>query len=125
MSDYTITTVYYDGQFWVALIEKQIGDKYYTGKYTFGSEPSNPELLHFMLYAYTSVKILAVNRPVKIRIKKENTQSHSIKKSLDAFKEAQKEYFLEKSIQTSKQKKIIKATKYEKAKLKKKEQKRH
>lgn len=52
----TVTTVYFDGQFWVALIERIAEDgSIRLGRHVFGSEPSNPELLSFMTERFLSV----------------------------------------------------------------------
>ncbi len=41
----TITTVYHDGRFWVALIERLDGDAVEIARHVFGPEPGNAELL--------------------------------------------------------------------------------
>ncbi|MBU1174694.1 MAG: YjdF family protein [Alphaproteobacteria bacterium] len=41
----TITTIYHDGQFWVAMIERLDGDRVDVARHVFGAEPSNAELL--------------------------------------------------------------------------------
>lgn len=125
MENYTITTIYFDGQFWVALIEKCLDGNFFTGRHIFGAEPSNPELLEWMLYGYHKIHFLPVQKPVKIRVKKEVKTEHSIKKSLDAFKDAQKAFQEEKKIQTRKILRINQKTAYLELKQKKKEKKRH
>ncbi len=51
-----VTTVFFDGQFWIALIKKQDSSgTIFTGKYTFGPEPTNPRLLQFYLNDYVHV----------------------------------------------------------------------
>ena len=45
MSSQTITTICFDGQFWVAIIERIDGDSIYVARHVFGPEPSNAELL--------------------------------------------------------------------------------
>ena len=41
----TITTITYDGQFWIALIERRDGTGASLARHVFGAEPSNAELL--------------------------------------------------------------------------------
>ncbi len=41
----TVTTVYFDGQFWVALVERLDGEAVEVARHVFGAEPSNAELL--------------------------------------------------------------------------------
>lgn len=125
MEDYTITTIYYDGQFWSALIEKRIGDVSYSGRYVFGAEPSNPELLQWMNYQFDKVRMYPVEQVVKIRIKKEVEKNHSIKKSLDAFKESQKEFLEQKKQNLKNEKRKSKQEKYFLEQQKKKAKKNH
>ena len=49
MDDFTITTIYFDGQFWCAFIQKKIDGEFYSGRYVFGAEPTNPQLIQWML----------------------------------------------------------------------------
>ncbi len=41
----TIATIHYDGQFWIALIERSAGETVEIARHVFGAEPSNAELL--------------------------------------------------------------------------------
>lgn len=99
--DYTITTIYFDGQFWCALIERNVDGKNFAGRYVFGAEPSNPRLLNWMLNEFSKISLLPVNEKPKIRFKKlakmQDSKFQSIPKSLKAFSKAQKEYAEEKS----------------------------
>lgn len=94
MDDYVITTIFFDGQFWIALIEKCCNGKFFSGKFIFGSEPSNPELLDWMKYQYLQVKLFPVENPVKIKIKKQVNHSHSLKNLLIFIKKARKLFSL-------------------------------
>lgn len=47
--DETTTHIYFDGSFWVALVERRAGTETFLARHVFGSEPSNPELLAFCL----------------------------------------------------------------------------
>lgn len=125
MEDYTITTIYYDGQFWVALIEKKIENSFLSGRYVFGAEPSNPELIYWMQYQFDKIKLFPISNPVKIRIKKEVETTHSIKKSLDAFKESQREFLEEKKKLNRREKIELKKEKYLMDQQKKKEKRKH
>lgn len=122
--NYTITTIYFDGQFWCALIEQNRNGQNHAGRYVFGAEPSNPRLLHWMLHEFAYVPLLPVTEKSKIRFKKlakNNTKKKSrIPKSLVAFSKAQKEYAEERKSQKRKQKKIEKQEQYLAKKLKNK-----
>jgi hypothetical protein len=41
-------TIFYDGQFWVGLIERQVEKKYYSTLHTFGEEPGDGQILEFV-----------------------------------------------------------------------------
>jgi hypothetical protein len=41
-------TVYYDGQFWVGVVEEVHEEKLKAGRYVFGSEPNDTEILEFI-----------------------------------------------------------------------------
>lgn len=53
MGDRTITSIFFDGQFWVAEIERHVSDRVETARYCFGPEPSNGELLDWVGHAFS------------------------------------------------------------------------
>lgn len=126
MENYIITTIYFDGQFWAALIKKNADGVCYTGRYVFGSEPSNPEILHWMIYEFDKVPLLKTDGPVKIRFRKIVDRSEkSLTKSLDAFKESQKAFFEEKKTEKRKKNRESKQALWELKHQKAKEKKNH
>jgi hypothetical protein len=70
VDEYMVTTVFFDGQFWTALIEKHQDGKIALGKYVFGPEPENPRLLQWMLDEFSAVPLLPVEHLSPLRIKK-------------------------------------------------------
>lgn len=42
-------TVYFDGQFWVGVVEEYVQGKVKAGKYLFGTEPKDQDILEFVL----------------------------------------------------------------------------
>ena len=90
----------------------------------FGAEPSNPQLLHWMIHEFANIPLLPVDGKQKIRFKKlakeSGKRAGNIPKSFKAFSKAQKEYAEERKSQNRKQKKIEVREKY----LAKKEQKK-
>ena len=40
-------TIFFDGQFWVGLIERQVEKKYYSSLHTFGEEPGDGQIVDF------------------------------------------------------------------------------
>ena len=88
--NFTITTIYFDGQFWCALIEQCRKGKNFAGRYVFGAEPTNPQILNWMISGFDKVPLLPVEGRTKIRFKKlAKAESKSgvagIPKSLIAF----------------------------------------
>ena len=45
--DRTVSTIYFDGQFWVALVEHHRGTESVAARHVFGPEPNNAELLQW------------------------------------------------------------------------------
>ena len=117
-NNYTITTIYFDGQFWCALIEQCRGGKNYAGRFVFGAEPSNPQVLNWMVYDFANIPLLPVEGRSKIRFKKlakseaKSKAGSGIPKSLVAFSKAQKEYAQARKSQNHKQKKVVEKQKY-------------
>ena len=85
--DFGVTTVFFDGRFWIALVERIGPDgKKLMGKHTFGPEPSNNDLLDFYLYVRHLIPLLESARTV--RVPKRVTaveQGRITKKSLGEF----------------------------------------
>ncbi len=92
-----VTTVFFDGQFWSALIEKETENGgVLLGRYVFGPEPSNNELLHFYLHIAQTVPLMA--SPIKIREKKQKRIKEQLRctsKSQSVFAELQQTYLRE------------------------------
>ncbi len=113
MDDFTITTIYFDGQFWCAFIQKQTGGNFYTGRHVFGSEPSNPQILEWMLSGYSQVRLYKTDVLQKVRVKDYAKKTESrIPKSFVKFKEAQKKEFMAEKIKKNKQKREEKKKKH-------------
>lgn len=125
--NFTITTIYFDGQFWCALIERCEDGKTYAGRHVFGAEPSNPEILNWMVHGFANVPLLLVEGRTKIRFKKlaktEQKNVGGIPKSLTAFSEAQKEYAKERKTMKCRQRKLEEKEKYLLKQLKRKKRK--
>jgi hypothetical protein len=124
-NDYTVTTIYFDGQFWCALIERNVDGKAFVGRYVFGEEPTNPRLLHWMTDEFTDIKFLPSDSDVKkIRFKKlakRQGERTGIPKSLQAFSKAQQVFFAERKSEKKKECRIAKQEKWELKHQRKKE----
>jgi hypothetical protein len=47
-----VFTVYFEDPFWVGVLESEDSGRFVVARHVFGSEPSNVELLDFMLYRF-------------------------------------------------------------------------
>lgn len=112
-TNFTVTTIYFDGQFWCALILRHLQNQCFVGRYVFGAEPSNPRLIEWMLNEFSGIKLFPVNQNElpKIRLKKiadkkrtDSNTKNQIPKSLKAFSAAQKEFLAHKKSVRRKQK---------------------
>lgn len=122
--NFTVTTIYFDGQFWCALIERHLQNQCFVGKHIFGAEPSNPQILEWMLNEFSHVRLFPVNqnelpknRLKKIASKKRTNSKNTknqIPKSLKAFSAAQKEFLAQKKSAHRKQKRVQKEEKWQK-----------
>ncbi len=52
----TTLTVYYDGQFWVGVVERVEDGAFSAARTIFGSEPSDEEVLQFVLHRWDSLR---------------------------------------------------------------------
>jgi hypothetical protein len=50
-----VFTIYFEDPFWVGVLESEDFDTLTVARHVFGSEPSNAELLQFMLYRFSSM----------------------------------------------------------------------
>lgn len=120
------TTIFFDGQFWIALIEKTADDgTLAVGKHTFGAEPTNTDLLHFTLYEYSSVRLIESGASVRIKIRKSIRESdRQTGKAKRLYAALQKEYLQGKKRERSRMSEVELQEKYRMKQQKKKEKKR-
>ena len=71
-------TIYFDGQFWIGIVEMFENNKLKVCKHTFGSEPKDSEILDFifhdmvpLLKSTSGVKTLLIKGKVKLLIPKD------------------------------------------------------
>ena len=123
--DQVVTTLCFDGQFWVAFIEKTHEDGTISvGRHTFGAEPSNPEVVEFMLGLYALVPVYPSEVRVRVRARKSiREQERSTNKAKAAFKESQNAWLAERKTKTA-EKEASGTRRYELRAEKKKEKRR-
>lgn len=121
-----VSTVYYNGQFWVVLVEKIGGDgSLKVGKYTFGPEPTNAELIHFYQNIYPYLPLYETDE--KIRFKKRRSveeQGRCTKKSLDIYNACRSEIRDERKKQKKQRDRLQQEELYKIKCLKRKDKKR-
>jgi hypothetical protein len=91
MGDETVSFVFFDGRFWIALIERRRDGKLSIARHVFGAEPTNPELKQF--YVHGVQRLCFVDAPPGYRPPKAERlpEAGTAKSSLDRFKEALRE----------------------------------
>ena len=62
-------TVFYDGQFWVGVVEEIVNGKLRAGRYLFGSEPKDQEV-----FAFVNTKLLDFMNELSEQLSVENRQ---------------------------------------------------
>lgn len=60
-------TIYYDGQFWVGVIETQENGNLKAYRYVFGTEPSDAEVLEFVNYRLLAVITKSTQLEIKVK----------------------------------------------------------
>jgi hypothetical protein len=87
-----VTTIFFNGQFWVALIERIGADgTLEVGKHTFGPEPGQPELIHFYQNIYPFIPLYHSDARVRIKARRKLAeQERCTSKSLLIYKEQHK-----------------------------------
>ena len=119
----TIGTILFDGQFWIFQLERINENKeLFVGKYTFGSEPTNNDLLNFYLNTLPYLKVYKSNITVRIKVKKCIKEQERITlKAKNIYKHLQKKSMEEKKKDIKELQKISKNEKYLIKKIKSKE----
>lgn len=73
--DAVVTTVMFDGQFWIALVEKTDAEGFLSvGRYVFGAEPTNTDLLAFMRDGYALVPVYRSECRVRVKARKSRAE---------------------------------------------------
>ncbi len=122
----TISTILFNGQFWIALIERLSEDgSIQVARYVFGPEPTNNDLFDFYLNRYSRLKFHSTEE--KIRVKKSYSHKQlerGISKSTTRFADEQKKY-LQASKRNAKAEALVLAEeKYRQKQEKRKQKKR-
>jgi len=118
-----ITTVLFDGQFWIALIEKiDVDGTIIIGKYVFGPEPRNNDLIAFYLEKYPYIQCYKSNNSIRVKIKRSIKEEKRItSKSKESYKQLQSMCLKEKDIVKRSEDKNDEKEKYVIKQIKKKE----
>ena len=119
-------TVYFDGRFWKIIIEKIEGPgEIQLATHTFGSEPTNQDILAFYLYRYQD--LVFRKTPARVRIRKNRRpaeQGRTTSKSLELIKELRKPEKKERTAAGRVLREVREAEKYRQRVLKKREKRK-
>ena len=87
-----VSTIYFNGQFWVALIERiGVDGTLEVGKYTFGPEPGFPELIHYYQNIYPFIPLYRTEERFRIKDRrKPEEQERCTGKALRIYQEQHK-----------------------------------
>jgi hypothetical protein len=66
---HTKLTVYFDGQFWVGVVERYMDDGYSAAKTIFGNEPSDTEIFQFIRHGYSALSYSVPSQEAPAEIK--------------------------------------------------------
>jgi|GEM_PF-1814096 len=124
--DFTTTTLFYDGQFWVALTLRSLYGKLYEAKHIFGAEPTNPQFTRWMTDDYAHHQFRRVPQSPTIREKWATRHEEGIpRSSLELFKESQKAYLLTQKKEGKEKREMDKEDKYRRKQEKRKGKRNH
>jgi hypothetical protein len=125
--DEVITTIYFDGQFWAALIEKISADgTVRIGRHVFGAEPDRNDILNFYQNIYAFLPLRDTRERVRLKkIRSYEEQNRRFSQSLELYKQSRTEYLLKRKSERRERKILSNREKYEKQREKKKARKRH
>ena len=123
---HVISTVMFDGQFWILLVEKYDDDgSLRIGKHTFGPEPTYNDIRQFFMDSYHLMRFHSCETNHRVRRKHTMKESdRNTKKSFTAYADAQKEYLMEKKSADRIEERKTKDELYELKRRKRKEKKR-
>ena len=87
-------TVYHDGQFWVGLAEHVEGGRYGAARIVFGAEPSNEEILRFVVSEWEKLSFFGgepaeVSKPAKNPKRRAREAAKALKQSAMSTKAQQ------------------------------------
>ena len=124
-------TVYHDGQFWVGLVEHVEGGRYGVSRIVFGAEPSNEEILLFVVSKWAKLSFFGhdpaeASKPAKNPKRRAREAAKALKQPAMGTKAqqalaAQREAMKRGSAQARRQRHVEKAdARFEQRKLKRK-----
>jgi len=125
--DEVITTIYFDGQFWAALVEKIAPDgQVRVGRHVFGSEPDNGEILRFYRDVYDDLPLRRTEG--RFRLKRDRSreeQERCFSKSLRLYSESRTEYLRERKSLVKERKERDREEEFRHRREKRKERRKH
>jgi hypothetical protein len=120
-----VSTIMFDGQFWIAFTEKRTTNGVLlVGKYTFGPEPSDNDLLYY-LYRCHGVRLHRTETGTRTKARRTLRETNrTTSKSLAKYQEIRKEYLIGKHKERKQHAREEKQRQYEQKSEKRKWRKR-
>jgi len=87
-------TIFFEDPFWIGILEENYNNVKYMGKYIFGAEPSNTDLINFYLYNFVNMERVEVNEKIM------HNKHYGYKKSITKAKRFQKDIGIKQSSKT-------------------------
>jgi hypothetical protein len=91
MGDETSSFIFFDGRFWIALVERRRDGTLSLARHVFGAEPTHPELKYFYLHELHRLSFRAAPPDYRPPKAERLPRAGAAMSSLDRFKEAVKE----------------------------------
>jgi hypothetical protein len=123
--DETITHIYFDGGFWVALVERHAGAETFLARHVFGSEPSNPELLRFCLETLPRLDFLkAISEFKPPKSEKRGMPAAGAPSAFERYKESVRERCMERKAESRAARELSEDERYAARQAKRREKRR-
>ncbi|MBN2526437.1 MAG: DUF2992 family protein [Deltaproteobacteria bacterium] len=122
-----ITTIFFDGQYWIAMAEKNMVDgTHLLAKHTFGPDPTWNDIQHYYINIYPRLAFRqTTNADVPLKKKWKHTDANkNITRSQQAYSAAQEACLQQKKKQRKQQRDLSKQEKYNQKQERKKEKRR-
>jgi hypothetical protein len=82
----SVFTIFFEDPFWVGYLERTLDGKQFCGRIVFGKEPSNAELIEFLLYRFHEISLYPSTGESVHSVPHQATYKRSIRESKKTMK---------------------------------------